>query len=232
MKRILAVLLAGMIVLLCTGCADNSETVTDVTEEEEIIEVEPQLSQIRSICKLAVMECYYHNVAKFKEENAEQFLWITRDKEFWVEYSGVVKLGIDVSQVTMEVNDNQVTIAIPETEVLSCLVDSESLTTDSYIVAKDSVEVTAEDEVYALSQAQEELEAYVAQDQTLLLQAQQRAQTLLENYVNSIGELTGKQYKITWVYLENGDNTETADAEQESGSEVDGVKETGADNED
>ncbi len=232
MKRIIAVLLAGLIALFCTACAGNSETITDTEKEEEVIEVEPQLSQIRSICKLAVMECYYHNVAKFKEEDAEQFLWITRDKEFWVEYSGVVKLGIDVSKVTLEVDDSQVIISIPETEVLSCSVDSDSLTADAYIVAKDSVAVTGEDEVYALSQAQEELEAYVAQDQTLMLQAQQRAQTLLENYVNSIGELTGKQYKITWVYLENEDNLETSNAEQDSETDISASKQNDADNED
>lgn len=33
-------------------------------EEENIVVNKPALSQIRSICELATLECYYHNVEK------------------------------------------------------------------------------------------------------------------------------------------------------------------------
>ena len=48
---------------------------------------------MKAICELATMKCYYHTVAKYKEENAEQFLWMSKDKKFWVEYSGIVPPG-------------------------------------------------------------------------------------------------------------------------------------------
>ena len=131
--------------------------------------MEPKISQMKAICELAVMDCYYHNVAKFREENAEGVLFWQKDKHFWIEYSGVVSLGIDVSQVTVEVDDTLVTITIPEAEVLRCQVDSDKLSEDSYIVAKNSAKISAEDEVAAFAQAQADLEATAAADTALLL---------------------------------------------------------------
>ena len=46
------------------------------------VAVEPETAQMKAICELAVMDCYYHNVAKFREEDAEGFLWWQKDKHF------------------------------------------------------------------------------------------------------------------------------------------------------
>lgn len=168
--------------------------------------MEPQASQMKAICELAVMDCYYHNVAKFKDK-ADGVLFWQKEKHFWIEYSGVVSLGIDASQVTMEVDDTVVTIAIPEAEVLRCTVESEELSEDSFIIAKDSAKIEAEDEVQAFAEAQKDLEETAAADKAMLSSAQQRAQALLEEYVVNIGEAVGKDYTIRWVYL---DDTSTA----------------------
>ena len=45
-------------------------------------------------------------------------------------------------------------------------------------------------------------------DTTLLANAQQRAQQLLEDYVNNIGDGVEKKYRIHWVYLENAESAE------------------------
>ena len=121
-------------------------------------------------------------------------------------YDGVVSLGIDASQVALEVDDTLVTITIPEAKVLRCQVDSNELSEDSYIVAKDSARISAEDEVAAFAQAQADLEETAASDTALLSSAQQRAQDLLEEYVQNIGEAVGKDYTIQWVYLDSADS--------------------------
>lgn len=71
MKRLAALLLTFSIILICTSCGNSSK-------ENTLAEIEPQLSQVQSICELAVMDCYYHNVAKFLEEDASGFLWWKR----------------------------------------------------------------------------------------------------------------------------------------------------------
>lgn len=193
MKKLMCILISAVLTLSLAACSDT---------EPAPVDMEPKTSQMKAICELAVMDCYYHNVAKYELKDAEGFLWWTKDKNFWIEYSGVVTLGIDVSRVTVEVDGTKVTISIPAAEVLSCTVDSSSLTEDSYIVAKDSAAIEAEDEIAAFSVAQADLEATASQDTALLASAQQQAQQLLEDYITNIGKATGKSYSIEWIYLD------------------------------
>ena len=196
MKKIIALFLILVILLSCVGCG----------KQEDKKNMEPQVSQMKAICELAVMDCYYHNVAKYLDKGVEGVLWMKKDKHFWVEYSGVVKLGIDVSLVNIEVADTQITITLPEAKVLGCKVDSASLNKESFIVDKDSVDIVAEDEIKAYEQAQAKLEEMASNDKTLLASAQQRAQALLEDYIYNIGNAVGKNYSIKWVYLDaNGE---------------------------
>lgn len=193
MKKLMCILISAVLTLSLAACSDT---------EPAPVDMEPKTSQMKAICELAVMDCYYHNVAKYELKDAEGFLWWTKDKNFWIEYSGVVTIGIDVSRVTVEVDGTKVTISIPAAEVLSCTVDSSSLTEDSYIVAQDSAAIEAEDEIAAFSVAQADLEATASQDTALLASAQQQAQQLLEDYITNIGKATGKSYSIEWIYLD------------------------------
>ena len=193
MKKLMCILISAVLTLSLAACSNT---------EPAPVDMEPKTSQMKAICELAVMDCYYHNVAKYEMKDAEGFLWWTKDKNFWIEYSGVVTIGIDVSRVTVEVDGTKVTISIPAAEVLRYTVDSNSLTEDSYIVAKDSAAIEAEDEIAAFSVAQADLEATASQDTALLASAQQQAQQLLEDYITNIGKATGKSYSIEWIYLD------------------------------
>ena len=193
MKKLMCILISAVLMLSLAACSNT---------EPDPVDLEPDTSQMKAICELAVMDCYYHNVAKYELKDAEGFLWWTKDKNFWIEYSGVVTLGVDVSRVTVEGDGTKVTISIPAAEVLSCTVDSSSLTEDSYIVAKDSAAIEAEDEIEAFSVAQADLEVTASQDTALLASAQQQAQQLLEDYITNIGKATGKSYSIEWIYLD------------------------------
>lgn len=160
MKKMIALLLALAALLGCTACGQKEEAPT----------VEPDVAEMRAICELSTMDCYYHNVAKYFEKDAQKgFLGIgKKDKRFWIEYSGVVQMGIDASLVKIEVEDMRVTITIPEAKVLKCTVDSESLSQNSYIVDENSAKVKAADEVLAVSEAERQLEETAAKDKTLL----------------------------------------------------------------
>ena len=204
MKKVIASFLVMITVVLSTSCGKT---------EAEQIEVEPQVSQMKTICELATMDCYYHNVAKFEEEDADGILWWKKDKHFWIEYSGIVTIGIDVSQVSIEVAEGNVTITMPPAKVLECKVDETTLSEDSFIVEKDSAKVKAEDQTEAFAVAQSNMEKAAAEDLVLLANAQQRAQKLLEDYINNIGNSVGKQYEIEWVYLEENDKAGSVESE-------------------
>lgn len=199
LKKCIISILVTIIVITCVGCGNTKEK-----------NVTPQVSQMKSICELATIECYYHNVAKYSKENAEGILMFKKDKHFWIEYSGVVKIGIDASLLNIQVADNQVTVTLPPTKVLSSKVDSDSLNKESFYVEKGSAKVTADDETCAYKEAQMKMENAAANDTTLLANAQQRVQTLLEEYVKNISNVTGKEYAITWKYLDTDSTKESA----------------------
>lgn len=197
MKRINSVILVVIMCLSLTACTNSKDTNKDIA---------PQASQMKSICELATMQCYYHNVAKYDEKDASGVLLWKKDRKFWVEYSGIVTIGIDTSLVSIEVDGENVTITIPAAKVLGCKVDDKTLNADSFIVAKDSASVEAEHQTQAFKEAQAKMQESASNDTVLLANAQQRAQKLLEDYVNNIGECTGKSYKIKWVYLEGAED--------------------------
>ena len=204
MKRIIAILL--MIASLLALCACGDASVPPATEE-------PQITQMRTICELATMDCYYHNVAKYYEKDADKGILGLgkKDKKFWVEYSGEVTIGLDATLVALQVSGDQVTITIPPAKVLGAKVYSDSLTTDSYIIDKDSADITAEDQTRVFENAQADMLAQASNDHLLLFNAQQRAQMLLEDYVTNIGNAIGVTYQINWIYLdENGKPIDSA----------------------
>ena len=191
-KQSVAAACVTALLLLTTACGKAEEPALPLPQEE----------QMKAICQLAVLECDYHNLAKFEQKDASKFLWMTKDKRFWVEYSATTVLGIDVNQVSMELQGDVVSITLPRARVLKCKVNGDSLSKDSYIVDKDSAPVTAEDEVYAFQEAQDGLQKTVEADNNMMNLAQTRVEDLLRNYVNSLAKATGTEYQVEFHYIE------------------------------
>ena len=192
-KQSVAAACVTALLLLTTACGKAEAPVLPVPQEE----------QVKAICQLAVLECEYHNLAKYQDgQKVERFLWMTKGKRFWVEYSATAVLGIDVNQVSMELQGDVVNITLPRAQVLDCKVNGDSLSKDSYIVDKDSAPVTAEDEVRAFKDAQDSLQQTVEADGDMLNLAQTRVEDLLRNYVNSLSKATGTEYQVEFHYME------------------------------
>ena len=191
-KQSVAAACVTALLLLTTACGKAEEPALPLPQEE----------QVKTICQLAVLECEYHNLAKFEQKDASKFLWMIKDKRFWVEYSATAVLGIDADQVSMELQGDVVSITLPRAQVLDCKVNGDSLSKDSYIVDKASAPVTAEDEVYAFQEAQDGLQKTVEADNNMMNLAQKRAEELLRNYVNSLAKATGTEYQVEFHYVE------------------------------
>lgn len=204
MRRLNRFILVLLIGLVCAGCS---------AKESFHQEIAPNPAQMKSIFELATMKCYYHNVAKYSEDDATGAWWWKKDRQFWIEYAGIVTVGIDTSLVDIKVSEDEVTITLPPAKVLGCKVDENTLTPDSFIVASGSAKVEAEHQMEAFKEAQARMKEEASNDSVLLANAQQRAQKLLEDYVNNIGACVGKQYRINWIYL--NDTEEVQDIETE-----------------
>lgn len=186
--KMLAILLVGC--LCFSGCNSTKE--------------EADFSGIHSVCELATLKCYYHNVAKAEKEASGIFKWLgVGYKKMWIEYSGIVELGIDVSKVSVSEPDKNgvVEIAIPKAEILNIDLDEDSMDeplTDTGIFTK----ITKEEETFALSEAQKDMKETAQANTTLLVQAEERAKNLLEGYVKNVGEQIGEEYTVKWVEIE------------------------------
>lgn len=191
-KQSVAAACVTALLLLTTACGKAEAPVLPVPQEE----------QVKAICQLAVLECEYHNLAKFEQKDASKFLWMIKDKRFWVEYSATAVLGINADQVSMELQGDVVNITLPKAQVLDCKVNGDSLSPDSYIVDKASAPVTAEDEVYAFQEAQDGLQKTVEADNNMMNLAQTRVEDLLRNYVHSLAKATGTEYQVEFHYIE------------------------------
>ncbi len=192
-KQSVAAACVTALLLLTTACGKAEEPALPLPQEE----------QVKTICQLAVLECEYHNLAKYQDgQKVERFLWMTKGKRFWVEYSATAVLGIDADQVSMERQGDVVSITLPRARVLNCKVNGDSLSKDSYIVDKDSAPVTAQDEVAAFQDAQDGLQKTVEADNNMMNLAQKRAEELLRNYVNSLAKATGTEYQVEFHYIE------------------------------
>ena len=192
-KQSVAAACVTALLLLTTACGKAEEPALPLPQEE----------QVKTICQLAVLECEYHNLAKYQDgQKVERFLWMTKGKRFWVEYSATAVLGIDADQVSMELQGDVVSITLPRARVLNCKVNGDSLSKDSYIVDKDSAPVTAQDEVAAFQDAQDGLQKTVEADNNMMNLAQKRAEELLRNYVNSLAKATGTEYRVEFHYIE------------------------------
>lgn len=164
-----------------------------------------EIKEMRAIAELATVESYFHNVAKSDNpSNKEWFeIWKKKNVHFWIEYDGVVSVGIDVSKLKMEVDTNVVTISLPEAVVLNARVNELTLTKDSFYYDEDSEKPSAKDEKEAFKQAQQNMINAAESNSALLMNARENAKELLENYVKTISEVTGIDYAVEWIYLEN-----------------------------
>lgn len=161
----------------------------------------PDFSSIKSVCELSTLKCYYHNVATY-EKNAHGLLKVFGSgyKKIWIEYSGIVNLGIDINKVDISESDtnNVITIKIPDAEVQSTSLDKSTLSeplTDKGVFTK----ITTEEKTEALSSAQQNMKETAQKDTSLLAQAKEHAKLILQGYINNLGEEFNDEYTIKWV---------------------------------
>ncbi len=140
----------------------------------------PQLSavvlegRLAEISELASVTYTYTNMAQF--ENSDDFYGMKipfTTKKFILAYDGTIKAGIDLGDVEIEVRDNDVTVTLPEAEILSHEIDADSV---EIFDEKTSIfnPFTIED-FTAFQAAQREVMEEKALQRGLLAQAREKA---------------------------------------------------------
>lgn len=192
MKRRNIVILIVLLLLVITGCGKKNA------------DVKPSLSQVRNISDLATVKAYYHNVAKVEKKKGQGLTHLFEvDRKYWIEYTGVVKIGIKMSSISIDEKDNVVTINMPRAEILSH--HCENYNDDSIYKNEDGFnENKIEDSEIneAIKKADEEMLEKVKNNQSLFNRAEDGAEKLIQNYIEQVGKISGKKYEVKFVYGE------------------------------
>lgn len=215
MKRLSACISLLLIPALLCGCtAQETESIQETAAATEATEAVtellnlPDISQVRSICELAVLECDYHNVAKSIKPTSDDFPGLfQKERTFWIEYVGRAKIGIDMKEVSMDFSGNVYTIKIPAAEILDMYIVQETFNEDSFVLSKDSGivhnEITSDDQHKALDAAQEKMKYEIMGDEVLLESVQKRACELITSYINQLGKISNVEFEVEFDIEEN-----------------------------
>ena len=204
-KFLFLVILISAILSFVYNIQINNNTMSNKKEIKKETFREIKQSEITNICELATIKCYYHNVAKYNEDNVEGFLFWKKGMNFWIDYTGIVVYGVDLSKLKVKIDGNKLYISMPSASVLSCKVDSDTLKETNVYIAPDSVEPDSNVEQSAFKQTNDKMEEKAKNDGQMIKMATDRAKELIENYVKNINNLNNRygeeknDYTIVWV---------------------------------
>ena len=187
MKRAIAALCVATLACSAVGCGE---------EKKEAI---PTFSNATYIAQMATLKCYYHNTAKLSHEGS----WFFNNgyKRMWMEYSGIVKYGIDADKVTIspDANGHKVIITVPPAHVLDDPDVNEKSFSKPLVSTGFATSITAEEKTEMFDKAQQSMLKQAKTDSALLAQAEARARTILEQYVRNVLGDDAKNWTIASV---------------------------------
>ncbi len=172
----------------------------------EAVATIPSVEQVKSICELSTVECYYNNVAKMIVKAGSGIThWGEKDREIWIEYEGYAKIGIELNELSMTINENKIKISMPNAKVLETGILK--INKDSYYVSEDGWfnknKIETEKQQEAVTKAQSKMEKSIKNNSLLFEQSEKKAKDLIENYINKLGDLSNIEYEIEWIFEES-----------------------------
>lgn len=169
------------------------------SNEPKAIETKLQDEQFKFIAELATVDAYYHNVTKVYDEDYEEWFWIDKPLNFWVDSEYIVTYGLDADLIKFSVKDNIVSVTIPEARVLK---KKNNENENNTYVAKDSVDVGTEELKIAYKETEDKINKNAKANTLLLEKAQLQAKQLITNYINKVGAANNTNYEIKWIEVD------------------------------
>lgn len=154
-------------------------------ESEPVITADLLGQQLRDIQELSTVEYHYTNMGRF--ENQKDFYgWKVpfTTKSFIVAYDGVIKAGVDLSQMEVTVQDKTITVTLPEGKILSHEIDENSL--EVFDESKNIFNPIRIEDYTGFTADQRASMEERATEEGLLTAASERARTLVEQFIAAL----------------------------------------------
>lgn len=182
-------------IVLCGSLLISGSSLLDASVERQISEF-----NIQRICELATLECFYHNVSQWNKSG--NFIGYGA-KKLWIEYDGIVRVGVKADQIRISEPDKDglITVTIPEAVILDKDLDEKSMyEIDSSLPMWGFIPlystVNTEERKKAISEAQDDMVSSASKNGMILVEARERAKKIIEKNIKDMCEASGKNYKV------------------------------------
>lgn len=204
MKKVLAILIA-----LLVGAAVAAGGMYYLQQKgKPQVEAKSLMERLEDCADLTVAKSYYTGIVRFSEGTVP----LINKNGFSMKYESEINAGFDLSQVTIEVTDEQVLVTVPHAEIQSINIDPDSLEfydNKTSLFKTDRKEATKK----ALQEAQKDAEANATR-KGLLEEADKHAEVVFKGILaDGVG---GREIVI--VRPEDSD-TASEDASASEGSD-------------
>lgn len=158
-------------------------------------------SEIKSISELATMEYLFTDAAEFSDSRQIKSWNIPfTEKSFILKWDGVIKAGVKLDLVTIDVNQDEkkITVSVPTAEILSYQIDTDSV---EVLDEKDNIfnKISVDDKI-KFDAATEEAMKQRAIENGLLEKAQANAEEILLRLLQA-NPAIGTEYTIEFVTI-------------------------------
>ena len=194
MKKIIILISIILSTLCLTGC--NNKSINKLAEN---------IKKMELTGNLVTYKAYYHNVVEYEKKAGSGITHVLeKDRKLFVEYTGTIKLGIDLSKVKIDVKGNEINVFLPKATIIGePNVDKDDFKEENFIESKDGInknKITADDATKAFDEAQKNLKEEASNDNELLSIAQNRAKVIIEENIKQFSGISEEKYNIVWEY--------------------------------
>ena len=184
-----------IVAILClTGC--NNSNVKSLNEN---------IKKMELTGNLITHNAYYHNVVEYEKKAGTGITHLfEKNRKMFIEYTGTIKLGIDLTKVKVDVKGNEINVFIPKATIIGePNVDKDDFEAKNFIESKEGINknpITVDDASEAFDKAQKNMKENASKDNELLSLAQKRAKVILEENIKEFSKLNDNEYTINWEY--------------------------------
>lgn len=194
MKKVIIVMTLIITALCLTGCGKGN--IKDLSEN---------IKKMELTGNLVTYKAYYHNVVEYEKEKGSGITHLfEKDRKMFIEYTGTIKLGINLTDVKIDVNDDEINVFVPMAKVIGePNVDKNNFKEENFIESKEGInknKITADDSAEVFNKAQKSIKENASKDKELLSLAQKRARVILEESIKEFSQIDEKKYTINWEY--------------------------------
>ncbi len=190
MKKVSKFIVILSIIIMLSACDNKNETLSE------------NIKKLELTGNLVTYEAYFHNVLETTKDSNSIF---KKDRKLFAEYTGTIKLGIDLSKVKIDVQGDTINVLIPKAKIIGePNVDESDFKKEKFIESEDGFliknPITGDDISKAFDDAQSEMKKSAESDEQLLSTAQTRAKIIIEESINQFAGLSSKDYTINWEF--------------------------------